>query len=264
MAAALIVSTHERADALGVPADRRVYLRGWCEARDPVLVAEHPDLGRSPAMAAAGRGSPRRGPGPASTTSRTSTSTRASRARCTSPRTRSASQPTDPRGLTVTGGPRVPRRSGERIPHALDRGDGRAAARRSDGDAFGLVSGVGMHMTKHVFGVYSPRPAAGQRHRRRSRPGARCRSWPRTTGPRPWPATRSSTTATGRPTRALLVCDVPGGARTYATVTDLDVCTHAEHEELVGANVVLATERGGRTPRSGHGEPGRGTGRGRD
>ena len=53
MAAALIVATHDRADALGVPADRRVYLRGWCDATDPVYVAEHADLGRSPAMAAA-------------------------------------------------------------------------------------------------------------------------------------------------------------------------------------------------------------------
>ena len=53
MAAALIVATHERADALGIPTDRRVYLRGWCGANDPVLVAEHPDLGASPAMAAA-------------------------------------------------------------------------------------------------------------------------------------------------------------------------------------------------------------------
>jgi acetyl-CoA C-acetyltransferase len=53
MAAALVVATHERADALGIPPDRRVYLRGWCQAFDPVLVAEHPDLARSPAMAAA-------------------------------------------------------------------------------------------------------------------------------------------------------------------------------------------------------------------
>ncbi|HYL53692.1 MAG TPA: acetyl-CoA synthetase, partial [Acidimicrobiia bacterium] len=50
MAAALVVSTHERADALGVPPDRRVYLRGWCYGTDPVLVAEHPDMWRSPAM----------------------------------------------------------------------------------------------------------------------------------------------------------------------------------------------------------------------
>src|SRR6188472_4408161 len=53
MAGALIVATHERADALGIPQDRRVYPRGWCYARDPVLVAEHTDLTRSPAMEAA-------------------------------------------------------------------------------------------------------------------------------------------------------------------------------------------------------------------
>ena len=32
MAAALVVATHERADTLGIPADQRVYLRGWCYA----------------------------------------------------------------------------------------------------------------------------------------------------------------------------------------------------------------------------------------
>ena len=30
--------------------DRRVYLRGWCYGTDPVLVAEHPEMWRSPAM----------------------------------------------------------------------------------------------------------------------------------------------------------------------------------------------------------------------
>ena len=53
MAAALIVTSHERADTLGVPADQRVYLRGWCYATDPVYVAEHRELWRSPAMVAA-------------------------------------------------------------------------------------------------------------------------------------------------------------------------------------------------------------------
>ncbi len=56
MAAALIISTHDRADALGIPTDRRVYLRGWCDGLDPVLVAAHPDLSYSPAMAAATTG----------------------------------------------------------------------------------------------------------------------------------------------------------------------------------------------------------------
>jgi len=35
MAGALVLTSHEAADALGVPADRRVYLRGWCYATDP-------------------------------------------------------------------------------------------------------------------------------------------------------------------------------------------------------------------------------------
>ena len=55
MAAALVVATHERADALGVPADRRVYLRGYCYATDPVLVAARPEMWRSPAMKTAAR-----------------------------------------------------------------------------------------------------------------------------------------------------------------------------------------------------------------
>ena len=78
MAGALLLASHEAADAMGVPADRRVYLRGWCYATDPVYVAEHVDLWRSPAMAhAAERGAAVR-PARASTTSRTSTCTRAS------------------------------------------------------------------------------------------------------------------------------------------------------------------------------------------
>ena len=35
---------------------------------------------------------------------------------------------------------------------------------RADPGSLGLVSGVGMHMTKHVFGVYSTEPGPG-RHR---------------------------------------------------------------------------------------------------
>ena len=53
MAAALLLATHEEADALGVPADRRVYLRGWAYATDPPYLAQHEDLSASPAMVAA-------------------------------------------------------------------------------------------------------------------------------------------------------------------------------------------------------------------
>src|SRR5437660_12101180 len=53
MAAALLLATHEMADELGVAPERRVYLRGWCYATDPVYVAEHEPLWASPAMRAA-------------------------------------------------------------------------------------------------------------------------------------------------------------------------------------------------------------------
>ena len=55
MAAALLIASHERADALGVPSDRRVYLRGSAYALDPVYVAQRRELWRSPAMRAASR-----------------------------------------------------------------------------------------------------------------------------------------------------------------------------------------------------------------
>src|ERR1700684_3725619 len=53
MASALLLASAEKADALGVPEERRVYLRGWGYAEDPVHVAGHPDLWRSPALRAA-------------------------------------------------------------------------------------------------------------------------------------------------------------------------------------------------------------------
>ena len=53
MAAALVLASAAKADALGVPEERRVYLRGAGYAEDPAHVAGHPELWRSPAMAAA-------------------------------------------------------------------------------------------------------------------------------------------------------------------------------------------------------------------
>jgi hypothetical protein len=43
----------------------------------------------------------------------------------------------------------------------------------------------------------------------------------------------------GGPEWALLVCDLPGGARTYAQVRDPALCEAAELIELVGRTVTL-------------------------
>ena len=51
--------------------------------------------------------------------------------------------------------------------------------------------------------------------------------------------TPSCTVADGEPEWALLVCGVPGGARTYAQIRDADACARAEHQELIGREVKL-------------------------
>ncbi len=239
MAAALIVATHDRADALGVPPERRVYLRGWCDAFDPVLVAEHSDLGRSPAMKAA--------------------STEAMRGAgvgiddvahldlysCFPSSLHFAVdalgiEPTDTRGLTVTGG--LAYHGGPASGYLTHSIAAMVERLRTDAGSVGMVSGVGMHMTKHVFGVYSTEP--GPLGPPAAVPPAEVVPVLAEHDGRATVAAysvvhgRDATAA-----RALLVCDLPGGSRTYATATDADFCRAAETRELVGVQVVLQRAR---------------------
>ena len=65
--------------------------------------------------------------------------------------------PTDARGLTVTGG--LPYHGGPASGYLTHSIAAMVERLRADPGAFGLVSGVGMHMTKHVFGCYSTEPS---------------------------------------------------------------------------------------------------------
>jgi len=214
-------------------------LRGWCGANDPVLVAEHPDLGSSPAMAAASvEALARAGAGVDDVAPFDLYSCFPSSLPFAADAL--AMYPADARGLTVTGG--LAYHGGPASGYLTHSIATMVERLRADAGALGLVSGVGMHMTKHVFGVYSSEPRAVT---------------PPSTVP---PPARTPVVAAhegaatvaaysvvhdrdGGPVQALLVCDLPGGARTYATVTDVDVCRRAEKEELVGASVVLETVR---------------------
>ena len=235
MAAALIVSTHERADALGVPADQRVYARGWCDATDPVLVAEHPDLASSPAMRAASA---------ATLSSANATIDDVAYLdlySCFASSLHFACDalgiaPTDTRGLTVTGG--LPYHGGPASGYLTHSIAAMVERLRADPGALGLVSGVGMHMTKHVFGCYSTTPRA---------------PLPPPSIPKPVAAPvvanheGDATVAAysvvhgrdGDPEWALLVCDLPDGARTYARIEDRGTARAAEVQELVGTTVRL-------------------------
>ena len=115
--------------------------------------------------------------------------------------------PTDARGLTVTGG--LAYHGGPASGYLTHSIAAMVERLRADDGALGLVSGVGMHMTKHAFGVYSTR--AG----RRSSPPAAVPP-PATVVPVVAAHDGDATVAAysvvherdGAPGRALLVCDL--------------------------------------------------------
>jgi acetyl-CoA C-acetyltransferase len=236
MAGALVLASHEAADRLGVPDDRRVYLRGWAEGRDAVYVAEHPDLWRSPAMSWCFE--------------RALAAARADVAdlahldlySCFSSSVHFAADAlgidpvTDARGVTVTGGlPYAGGAASNYLAHAVATMVG---VLRDDPGSLGLVSGVGMHMTKHNAVVYSTQPG----ERAPAPPGA----WPE---PATVPITDNwrgpATVATysvahsrdGSPEWGLVVVDLPDGSRGYGRVEAPDLLRSLEAEEWTARTV---------------------------
>jgi acetyl-CoA C-acetyltransferase len=155
MAAAVVLASHETADALGVPADQRVYVRGWCYATDPTYLAEHSEMWRSPAMAAAS-GEAMRGASVG-----VDDVAHLDLYSCFSSSVNFARDALgigddDSRPLTVTGG--LPYHGGAGSNYMSHSIATMADVLRRDPGSYGMVSGVGMHMTKHVYGVYSSEP----------------------------------------------------------------------------------------------------------
>ncbi|MBK5286849.1 MAG: acetyl-CoA synthetase [Acidimicrobiia bacterium] len=235
MAAAIFLTTDGQADALGIPRDQRVYLRGWHFATDATYVAEHPDLWQSPAMRAV-------------------TATAFDHAdigiddiahldlySCFGSSVnfmRDALELTsgDSRALTVTGG--LPYHGGagsDYLTHAIAH---MVRTLRHDPGSYGLVTGVGMHMTKHVAGVYSTEPGTV-----------------RVPGAGPPPATvpivdryagdatvASVSVVHGREgaTWGLVVADLAereDRARCYCRIEDADLLADAEHSEWIGRRI---------------------------
>ncbi|HEX5613752.1 MAG TPA: acetyl-CoA acetyltransferase [Acidimicrobiia bacterium] len=242
MAAALVVATHERADALGVPQYQRVYLRGWAYATDPTYVAEHHDLSRSPAMGAAAREA-LRGAGVSldDVAHFDLYSCFASSVHFALDALGLAADDTRP--LTVTGG--LPYHGGPGSGYLTHSIAAMVEVLRRDPGACGLVSGVGMHMTKHAYGVYSttPGPVAPPDSDRIavSLPSA----------PPPTIVDEYDGAATvaaysvvhgrdGAPEWGLVVADLADGARAYAKVLDPALLADAERHELVGRTVRVA------------------------
>lgn len=157
MAAANLLVTKDVADRWKVPEERRVYLRGWGFARDAVHLAGRARLGSSPAMAAATSGAlDAAGLGlddidvfdlyscfPSAVQFATDALSLG---------------PDDRRALTVTGG--LPYHGGPSSNYMSHSISHVASRLRSGTETTALVTGIGMHMTKHVAAVWSTTPGS--------------------------------------------------------------------------------------------------------
>ena len=235
MAAAVLLMSHSAADSLGVSRDQRVYVRGWQYATDPVYVGEHLELWRSPAMTVV-------------------TETALSHAgvriddiahldlySCFGSSVnfmRDALGITvdDARPLTVTGG--LPYHGGagsDYLTHAIAE---MVRVLRADPGSYGLVTGVGMHMTKHGAGVYTTSPGPVVIPEVPAAPGR---------APIVDTYEGDATVATysvvhgrdGAPEWGIAVCNVPGGGRCYARIEATELLADAESVEWVGRRVRL-------------------------
>jgi acetyl-CoA C-acetyltransferase len=244
MAAAVIVASHQAADDLGVPADRRVYLRGWCYATDDTYVAEHEPMSGSPAMRAASiEALTRAGVGIDEVAHLDLYSCFGSSVHFALDAL--GLQPGDPRGVTVTGG--LPFNGGAGSNYLSHSIVAMTGVLRADPGSVGLVSGVGMHMTKHVYGLYSTGPGAvrppdSKAVQARLDAGPHRQIRDVADGPATVAAYSVAHGREGGPEWGLAVCDLPDGPRAYAKILAPELLAQAEEEELVGAAVDLETD----------------------
>jgi acetyl-CoA C-acetyltransferase len=245
MAAALVLASAAKADALGIPEERRVYLRGSGYAEDPPHVAGHPELWRSPAMAAAaGAALAGAGIGTDDVAHFDLYSCFASSV-CFALDALEIGED-DTRALTQTGG--LPYHGGpgsNYMTHALAA---MVETLRRQPGSYGVTSGVGMHMQKHAYGVWSTDPGTGT-------PAPAQASFPAAADPVGIVESPEgdATVATysflhgrdGGPERALLICNLPARARCYALLEgDAAALADAEAEELIGRTVTLTPADG--------------------
>ncbi|HEX5143987.1 MAG TPA: acetyl-CoA synthetase [Mycobacterium sp.] len=239
MSAALLLATRAKADALGVAEDRRLYLSASAYAEDPATVAARSDMSRSAAMAVVGRHA-LQGAGV-----RLDEIDAFDLYSCFPSSVRFACDALglgldDPRGLTLTGG--LPYAGGPAsgyLTHVLA-----TAFEKRPGRV--LVTGVGMHMAKHVAAVWSCEPGAvapessdvqpevdaAQEHRRVLTEYAGAAT------------VCAYTVAHGRdgaPQQGLVVLDTAEG-RALARIHDADLLRDAESRELVGQAVRVSTD----------------------
>lgn len=157
-AAAVVLCSTAKADALGVPQDRRVYLHGCSDAAEIWNPIDRVNFHSSPAIRLCAREAFKMaGKTPADMTTIDLYS-------CFPVAVELACEEiglaeNDPRGLTVTGGlPYFGGPGNNYVMHSIVETMQRL---RKQPGAYGLVTGNGWYLTKHAFGIYSTEPKEG-------------------------------------------------------------------------------------------------------
>lgn len=243
MAGALILASEAKADELGVPRDRRVYLRGWAYGNDAWYPAARDDLSRSPAIAAVAEAALHQaGVGVDDVAHLDLYSCFHSSVAIACDEL--GIDPLGDRALTVTGG--LPFAGGPASNYMLHSIATMADRLREDAGSVGLVSGVGMHLTKHVYAAYSTEPGpVGVPDAEALK--AHLKAQPRRDLIEAHDGEVEIVSYTvehgrdGAPVHAILVGELPTGERCYAKATNADLLGALEAEEWVGRKVTLAT-----------------------
>lgn len=242
-AAALVMCSVERADALGVARDRWVFLHGAAEASDTPFVSNRAELWSSPAIRLAGRralelagvGADDLGPVDLYSCFPSAVQVAAAEIGLSLERDLTVTG-----GLTFAGGP-----WNNYVTHAVAT---MVSVLREDPESVGLCSANGGLLTKHAIGVYGARPPAGGT--RVDDVGERVEAPParRVVRDHEGPATVEAYTVMhdreGQPETAFIACrvdtaDKAGAARSWATSREPDLLGAMTREEFVGRQVVL-------------------------
>jgi acetyl-CoA C-acetyltransferase len=250
MASGLLVASAAKADELGVPEEKRVYLRGWGYDQDPEHVADHAELWRSPAMARAASSALAGGGIGVDDVAHFDLYSCFSSSICFALDALGLAED-DGRGVTQTGG--LPYHGGPGSNYMTHSMAAMVETLRADPGSFGLVSGVGMHMQKHAYGLWSTAPAADRPSGVVAAPGS-AGSGGEYAGMVVESPEGPATVATysvlhgrdGAPTGSVLICDLPEGGRCYATLEGdgADALEEAETVELIGRPVSLTPKDG--------------------
>ncbi len=244
MAAAVIVASTSTADRLGVPAERRIYPRGWCGANSPSFAAAQRDLWEIPAMQVASQ---------EALTQAGLRIDEVSYLDIYSCFPSSLNLTADALGvqdrtgdrLTVTGG--LPYAGGPGSNYVLHSIASMTDLLREHPEAFGMVTGVGMLMEKHAFCVLgSSAPVTPPRGPEPDRLASGLQGVVAKTVVTDYsgPATVTAYSVThdrNGPLYGTAICDLPDNTRTYARFDDAALMADAELHEFVGQKIQLAS-----------------------